>query len=62
MPTPPRRRYCSDCLSARHVLEYTFWHTEFGRLVRTYCNCAECDCPYLRLRIQHPLYDQRHAA
>jgi hypothetical protein len=36
------------------------WRTDFLRLVRRQCVCADCDCSFGKVLVENPRYDQRH--
>jgi hypothetical protein len=51
---------CGDCLAGDHDLDRDSWRTDFMRLVRRYCACADCDCTFAKVLIEEPRFDQRH--
>lgn len=59
--THQRRRVCGSCLSGDHLTETDHWNTDFGRLVREFCVCPDCDgCTRYTAYLLYPQYDQRH--
>ena len=55
-----RVRCCGDCMSGDHDLDRDSWRTDFLRLVRKHCACADCDCTFAKVLIEEPRFDQRH--
>jgi len=55
-----RGRCCGDCLAGDHDLDRESWRTDFLRLVRECCACADCDCTFAKVLIEEPRFDQRH--
>lgn len=60
MRTLTRQRFCGDCLAGAHAIETDHWNTDFGRLMRRYCVCPDCDCLWARTWLEFPQFDQRH--